>query len=217
MPRQLMLSVASSSVSRLRNISSVSRHSHDSNFAAMLTGSRRLSTQVIASNDKSEVNNEIKTGTVYSFDDMRLYGFIRLDGHDSKGKKWEENFIFVHCTDIKKIPIEGEIIAPTLRPKMRVQFKTVPALSGNTSLRAREVTMVGGELVQPFAPNYLDKYIKVQKARFGDAVFDIMDSVVDQLDMEKKIVEAFERTNFRIQRQKAKVAKVQELYSKKDV
>ncbi|KAL3788732.1 hypothetical protein HJC23_012288 [Cyclotella cryptica] len=216
MPRRLIFGVASSSVSRLRNISSVSRHP-DLKSSAPLIVVRLLSTEDDTSSDKKEVNDEVKTGTVHSFDDKKMYGFIRPDGHDPKGKKWKDNFIFVHSTDIKSIPVEGEKIFPTLKPKMRVQFRTVPASSGVSSLKACEVTEVGGGLVKPFGPSYLDKYIKSEKARFGKAVFDIMDSVMDQLEMEKKIVDAFELTNSRIQRQKSIVERVQDIYSKKDI
>ena len=146
-------------------------------------------------------HDEISLGTVIHFDPKRHYGFIQPD----VGEK-----VFVYSNDIKRVEVEGENFFTPLSKDMRVQFK-VASLEGG-KLQAREVTLEGGKMVPPFQKNYLAKYTKSRKARFGDAVFDIMDSVTDQQEMETKIVEAFESVKNDINKQKAKIEKVLAVY-----
>lgn len=82
--------------------------------------------------------------------------------------------------------------------------------------RAIDVTLKGGKLIRPFSDNYLERYEKIKKGSFGMEVFDIMESVTDQTDMETKIVEAYEKTKSSISRQRIKVEKVMAAYDDKD-
>ncbi|KAL3788736.1 hypothetical protein HJC23_012292 [Cyclotella cryptica] len=161
---------------------------------SLLLGARWLSSE-------SSSDDDIKLGTVKFFDYKKQYGFIQPD----VGEK-----IFVHCNDIKKVDVEGEWFFTPLLKDMRVQFKVASIESGE--LQAREVTLEGGKPVPPFQNNHIEAFIRSRKARFGDAVFDIMDSVTDQQEMEAKIVEAFENAKNDISMQKAKVKKVLEIY-----
>ncbi|KAL7516066.1 hypothetical protein ACHAWX_001124 [Stephanocyclus meneghinianus] len=146
-------------------------------------------------------HDEITLGTVTFFDAKKHYGFIQPD----VGEK-----VFVYSNDIKRVDVQGEKFFTSLSKDMRVQFKLATLEDGK--LQAREVTLEGGKMVPPFQKNYLEKYTKSRKARFGDAVFDIMDSVTDQQEMETKIVQAFESVKNDIHKQKAKIEKVLAIY-----
>ena len=73
-------------------------------------------------------------------------------------------------------------------------------------------------MVPPFQPGYIKNYIRTQKARFGDEVFEIFSNSTDQNDLETKIVEAYDRVKENIERQEQKVGRARELsgYDKGD-
>lgn len=73
--------------------------------------------------------------------------------------------------------------------------------------KAVDLTFEGGEMVPPIKGVYFNRYESIQKAKFGDNVFDIMSTSVDQQEMEIKIVEAFERARENIERHKARMEK----------
>ena len=119
----------------------------------------------------------------------------------------------MHTNDVKTLHVKGETIRPQLKARMRVQFQVVAASAGKTSLKATSVTMEDGSLIPPFKPFYLDNFIKKRKAKFGDAVYDIMDSATDQGEMEKRIVEAFEECVGGIERMKERVGRIEGVYN----
>jgi hypothetical protein len=73
------------------------------------------------------------------------------------------------------------------------------------------VTTEDGKQLPPFLPGYLTNYIRTQKARFGDEVFDIFSTSKDQNELETKIVAAYDRVRENIERQQAKVKRAEEL------
>lgn len=74
------------------------------------------------------------------------------------------------------------------------------------------MTNEDGSMIQPFQKNYMDSYTKNRKGRFGMEVYDIMDSVTEQSEMETRIVEAFEGVKSDVANQKAKVEKILSYY-----
>ena len=204
-----------SSASKLQNIRSATYHGHAS--ASILIRSARLLSSEVSFTDDDNVSpdsQEIKSGTVYSFDRIKKYGFIKPDGLNNVNSNWNE-MIFFHSVDIKTIPLEGENVSPHLSINESVEFKTEKASSGKkTNLKACEITLKGGRLARPFSKNFLPKYIQNQKAYFGDRVFDAMDKVSDEHEMEKSIVDAFQHCNNNIERQKARIERIEGVYSK---
>jgi hypothetical protein len=164
---------------------------------------------------------DLKSGTVlFYFNNSKHdgvksmeYGFIKPDG---VGKN-----IFVHRNDIKTpIDVSSREIRPAFSLKDRVQFKVDVVESGDDekiSLIAREVTLEGGKLLQPFEKGYLSRYIKHQKTMFGVKVYNAMYSVSDEIDMEKIIVDSFVKTNTNIAREKARVKMIEEIYAKENL
>ncbi|KAL3816356.1 hypothetical protein ACHAXA_000434 [Cyclostephanos tholiformis] len=94
----------------------------------------------------------------------------------------------------------------SLRRGQRVQFKVGPPDKGGITKKAYDLTYEGGGLIPPFQKDYLENYIKNQKAKFGDEVFDIFTTSKDQKELEMKIVAAFDRVKENIDRQREKVA-----------
>lgn len=70
---------------------------------------------------------------------------------------------------------------------------------------------MGGGLIPPFTNGYLQHYTRIQKARFGDEVFDIISTAQNQEEMETGIVGAYDRVKHNIERQSEKVQRAKEL------
>lgn len=200
MSSRLLVSASKSVASSLRNNAASSvRISHPSSSSSRFFSS-----------EEASPSDVLTVGTVKAFYFKTQFGFIIPDGVGDNPD--EKDLVFIHRNDIKTKEYEGgEKFFPGLQPKQRVQFKTVPAEKGITNLKALDLTLEGGELVPPFQPGYLERFMKAQKARFGDEVFAIMDSVTDQQEMETKIVEAFEKCKSNIERQKVKIERASEL------
>lgn len=81
---------------------------------------------------------------------------------------------------------------------------------------AVEVTLPGGDPIPPFRPGYLKKYVRSQKARFGDVVFEIFATSQDQKELEEKIVAAYDETKRNIDRQTERVARAQAMADRGD-
>jgi cold shock CspA family protein len=167
-----------------------------------ITSIRHLSTEP----ESPSTTEETKTGWVKYFDVTKQYGFIQPHDHSDA--------VFVHSNEIKLHPVEGERFTAPLAREMRVKFAVVANSDGK--LQARDVTLEDGNFVPPFRDNYLENYIKAQKGRFGQEVFDIMDSVTDQGEMERKIVEAFEGVKRDIGKQREKVERILRVYDQKN-
>jgi cold shock CspA family protein len=130
------------------------------------------------------------------------FGFIHVDGYGE---------VFAPVDHIKKLNIEGESsFNATLRPKMSVQLKIKTNEEGKHV--AHEITLEGGKLIRPFQKDYIERFAVTRKGRFGAIVFDIMESVSDQAELEKKIVEAFDNAKDEITKQKAKVERILAAY-----
>lgn len=95
---------------------------------------------------------------------------------------------------------------------MKVAFKTSTKPDGK--VHATDVTHEDGSMIRPFHGNYLENYSNSRKGKFGVEVYDIMDSVTEQSEMETRIVEAFEGVKSDIGKQKAKVEKILSFYEK---
>ena len=149
-------------------------------------------------------DDEMKTGTVKFFDRKKQYGFITVDGNP-------DDLLFCHVNAVKTIPVEGEQFSALPPRGARVQFKFDVNEEGKPC--AKDVTLEGGKCIPPFqGGSYLDQYAKMRKTQFGYEVFDIMDSVTDQGEMETKIVEAFQKAKSSMSRQKEKVEKILAVY-----
>ena len=70
--------------------------------------------------------------------------------------------------------------------------------------------MEGGKLVAPFEQGDLKRYVRSQKSRFGDRVFEIYSTTQDQKELERKIVEAYDMARERIEQQTEKMRRVAE-------
>ena len=148
---------------------------------------------------------ETKTGTVKVFQNQKAFGFIVPDGVDRINHTNDEIFFF-HRADIKRADTgDGEQYYPTLMRGQRVEFTEDSPDEGKESPRARNITLEGGKIVPPFHDGYLENYTRVQKARFGDEVFEIMSTSTNQEEMESRIVEAFDGVKERIERQEGRV------------
>jgi cold shock CspA family protein len=180
-------------------------HTSTSTVAARFLSARNFS-------DSSASDDDIKVGTVKFFYQKQHFGFIIPDGMDENS----EELIFVHKNDIKQPTNTGERFFPSLQTGQRVQFKVGPPEEGKKGGKALEVTSEGGDLIPPFNPGYLRNYTRIQKARFGDEVFDIISTAQNQEEMETKIVEAFDRVKHNIERQQAKIQRATELGLMKD-
>lgn len=203
---------ALSSASKLRNITSLSNNFHASTSTLLLPSYRRLSSDALT-HDASVDDSNIKCGIIHRFDPKRAFGFIRPDGVEATAKI--DQMVFFHINDIETLDINGESINPNLLTKPRVQFKVKEAPSDKgSSMKARDVTLEGGRLFPPFHKDHLEKYTRVQKAKFGDRIYEIMESVSEESDMEKKIVEAYDKCAFSIEREKRRVQKIEEVYER---
>ena len=213
---------ALSSASKLRSVTAASHNFHVS--AAMpfsFQSTRLLSSEALSTDDDCDapLEGDMKYGEIYNFDSHRKYGFIKPDKGTGGQKPKRDEMIFLHANDVVTPDIKGESIRPYLLKRMRVQFKTkeVESSKSTTSLKAYDVTLEGGELIQPFHPDYLERHSKVQKARFGDEIFAIMDTVDDETEMEASIVKAFERCSSAIARQKERVRMIKSKYPQNTV
>lgn len=140
--------------------------------------------------------------------------------HDSK------DLCFIHRNDIRRIDFGNDGNAgngngngnagkqdeyfPGLTKNQRVQFKVAPPDKGKDSARAYDLTLEGGTPIPPFQQGYLKSYIRTAKARFGDQVFDIFAGSANQTELEENIVAAYDKVKRQIERQEAKVMRVQE-------
>jgi cold shock CspA family protein len=148
--------------------------------------------------------DDVLKGTISSFDFTRSYGFIKSPG--------QEQGIFLHENQILKPDIPGEKFFVLPRRGMKVAFKTSTKPDGK--VHATDVTHEDGSMIRPFHGNYLENYSNSRKGKFGVEVYDIMDSVTEQSEMETRIVEAFEGVKSDIGKQKAKVEKILSFYEK---
>ena len=210
---------ALSSASKLRSITSASHNFHVSAATPLsFQSTRLLSSEALSTDNDGEapLDEETKYGEIYSFDSNRKYGFIRPDKFETTGghKLKRDEMIFLHADDVATPDIQGESIRPFLTRRTRVQFKIkeVESDKTKTTMKAYDVTLEGGELIQPFDPKYLERYSKLQKARFGDEIYAIMDTVSDQTELEKSIVEAFERCTSAIEIQEERVRMIKSRY-----
>mmetsp|Transcript_19322 Transcript_19322/g.45224 ORF Transcript_19322/g.45224 Transcript_19322/m.45224 type:complete len:201 (-) Transcript_19322:1146-1748(-) len=161
----------------------------------------------------STEGGETKTGTVKVFQYQKAYGFIVPDGVDRINHTNNELFFF-HRADIKLADsgTDGEKYYPSLSRGQRVEFTADAPDEGKESPRARNITLEGGKIVPPFNDGYLENFTRVQKARFGDEVFEIMSTSIDQEEMESRIVEAFDGVKARIERQEGRVKRSKDGY-----
>mmetsp|Transcript_18780 Transcript_18780/g.40683 ORF Transcript_18780/g.40683 Transcript_18780/m.40683 type:complete len:211 (+) Transcript_18780:109-741(+) len=156
----------------------------------------------------------IKVGTVKHFGYKSAFGFIIPDGLDKENYE-NSDLVFIHRSDIKAMNLpRNEKAFPSLNKGQRVQFKQRAADDGTQSSRAYDLTLEGGELVLPFNPGYLENFIKTSKARFGDEVFEIFSTSVDQKELETKIVAAYDKVKHNIEKQKEKVMRVSDMAGK---
>eukprot|EP00585_Thalassiosira_rotula_P013091 CAMPEP_0196130892 /NCGR_PEP_ID=MMETSP0910-20130528/1104_1 /TAXON_ID=49265 /ORGANISM="Thalassiosira rotula, Strain GSO102" /LENGTH=262 /DNA_ID=CAMNT_0041390275 /DNA_START=18 /DNA_END=806 /DNA_ORIENTATION=+ len=217
---------SSSSISSLRFLSS--RYFSDSATSEPPTTTTATNTTTTAENDTNNNNDndnddstsEIKVGTVKYFSFKNSYGFILPDGVDKQNHD-SKDLCFIHRNDIRRIDFGKDGAAgdggnggvdylPGLTKNQRVQFKVAPPDKGKDSARAYDLTLEGGNPIPPFQQGYLKSYIRTAKARFGDEVFDIFATSEDQKELEENIVEAYDRVKRVIERQEAKVMRVQE-------
>jgi cold shock CspA family protein len=147
-------------------------------------------------------NDQKLTGAVRYFENAKSYGFIKSPNHEDQ--------IFVHESSIVKPDIPDEKFQVFPRRGTKVSFKLNTKPDG--LMEATEVTNEDGSMIQPFQKNYMDSYTKNRKGRFGMEVYDIMDSVTEQSEMETRIVEAFEGVKSDVANQKAKVEKILSYY-----
>lgn len=170
---------------------------------------RSLSLPARRFSDSADGGGEIRKGEVTFFSYQQNYGFIVPDGADRDNRS---DVCFVHRNDIVRSEgIEKEGFWPGLHRGQRVAFKVTPALEGKESPRAVEVTSEGGKPVPPFRDNFLKSYVRSQKARFGEVVFDVFTTSQDQKELEEKIVAAFDETKRNIDQTTERVERAQEL------
>eukprot|EP00581_Thalassiosira_minuscula_P027737 CAMPEP_0183749802 /NCGR_PEP_ID=MMETSP0739-20130205/501_1 /TAXON_ID=385413 /ORGANISM="Thalassiosira miniscula, Strain CCMP1093" /LENGTH=211 /DNA_ID=CAMNT_0025985651 /DNA_START=19 /DNA_END=654 /DNA_ORIENTATION=- len=182
-----------------------------SSATARFLAARHLSDATAGASDDAET----KVGFVKYFSYQNKFGFIVPDGVDPT-KHRNDEICFIHRNDIKVMDDAADKFYPGLRKGMRVQFKVGPPDEGKESKRAYDLTMEGGDFVPLFQPGYLKAYIRSQKARFGDEVFDIFSNCTDQNELETKIVEAFDRVKANIERQTEKVSAGEQLMNTDD-
>ena len=203
---------AIASTSKLRNIASTSNSFHASTSALLRPSLRFLSSDAV-SHDTTSADSDIKHGHIHGFDPKKRFGFIRPNGVSRTAKL--DQMVFFHLNDIETpSDVEGPI-NPAFPLNESIQYKidsTSP--ERGTSLKARDVTLEGGKLFPPFHEEHIEKFIKVQKAKFGDSMYDIMDSATMESEMEKKIVEAYEKCVDSIEKEKRRVQKITELYER---
>mmetsp|Transcript_9439 Transcript_9439/g.13937 ORF Transcript_9439/g.13937 Transcript_9439/m.13937 type:complete len:208 (+) Transcript_9439:33-656(+) len=156
--------------------------------------------------DVSSGDDQVKTGIIKYFSYKTQFGFILPDGVDRKSHD-DSDLIFIHRNDIKaQQNADGEKFYPGLKRNQRVAFKVSPPdKEGAKCAKAYDLTMADGELVPAFQKGYFERYIKTQKAQFGDRVFQIMSTCTDQQDMETQIVSAFDQVKENIEKQRAKM------------
>mmetsp|Transcript_181 Transcript_181/g.415 ORF Transcript_181/g.415 Transcript_181/m.415 type:complete len:243 (+) Transcript_181:56-784(+) len=163
-------------------------------------------------------DDEIKVGTVHNFNFKSHYGFILPDGIDKEDHK-KEDLVFIHRNDIRTTTFEdregrAQKFYPGLKSNMRVQFKVKADADGGKKVnRAYDLTLEGGRMVPPFAPDYVEKYTISQKNLFGQEAYGIIETSGDgdPSEMEEKLVAAFEKAKGNIERQTIKFAKAKEL------
>ncbi|KAL9190382.1 hypothetical protein ACHAXT_007593 [Thalassiosira profunda] len=168
--------------------------------AARLSAARRF----------SGASGALTKGEVLSFDARNKFGFIVPDGVDKTDHENKDLF-FVHRNDIKAVKSDGDresAFFPKLRRGQRVEFRAGPPNEGTEAGKAYDVTLEGGKLVAPFEQGDLKRYIRSQKSRFGDRVFEIYSTTQDQKELERKIVEAYDMARERIEQQTATMTRV---------
>ena len=60
------------------------------------------------------------------------------------------------------------------------------------------MTLESGNPVPPYPPRHLENFVRQAKASFGDEVYTIAKETADDSEMERKLVDAFERTRTKI-------------------
>ena len=170
---------------------------HTSPAVSLLSSSRWLSSE-----DTTTTSGDVKIGKIKFFDIGKGYGFIQSDDMPQE--------VFLHAGEVKKVDVPGELFNIRLKPGMRVQFEVRHDDKGQT--RAHSVTSEGGKMIRPFGDNYLELFERSRKAEFGQKVFDIMNSVTDQSEMESMIVKTFEEIKEKIVNHKEKVNKILAAY-----
>jgi len=216
MMNRLLLTASRSASSSLR----VNRVAPPSSSAVRYLAARHLSDSAetaesaAAATPSDDGDAEIKLGTVKHYQVKKNFGFIIPDGVDKKDHG-KEDLIFIHRHDIKsEVFGGGERFFPVLRSNMRVQFKVKADADGGKKVnRAYDLTLEGGRMVPPFAPDYVEKYTISQKNLFGQEAYGIIETSGDgdPSEMEEKLVAAFEKAKGNIERQTIKFAKAKEL------
>ena len=170
---------------------------HTTHVFSLTSSSRWLSSEE-ATTITTTTSDEVKTGKIKFFDISRGYGFINTDDMPQD--------IFLHAGEVKKVDLPEESFSVRLKPGMRVQFKIGHDDEGK--VRAHSVTLEGGKLIRPYGDNYMEIFERSRKSEFGQEVFDIMNSVTEQSEMESNIVKAFEDVKGAIEKHKEKVEKI---------
>lgn len=117
------------------------------------------------------------TGTVKFYRRQQAFGFIQVDGGNDEDDGAVQSEVFVHRNSISaRDDAEGNIYYPFLRTDERVAFEIEAGSGGDGRPVAKDVTFEDGSIVPTVRQGYALGYRKGVTKRFGEKLFDIMDS-----------------------------------------